>query len=171
MFPFPEGYPLSVFKNLPSPPAVAKKPVSDTRHGITRTDDYAWLRADDHQPLINKATRGLYPPGSTLKPLVYALAFDEGLGHPETMIDDKPMTFGAYAPQNFDRQYRGTIRLREALQLSLNIPVVALTSSRSAGTVMHRLRLMEIPEETAPPKVLVRAAELRKAAAEHTALG
>ncbi len=53
----------------------------------------------------------------------------------------------------------------------LAIPVVALTSSRSAGTLMHRLRLMEIPEETAPPKVLVRAAELRRAAAEHTALG
>ena len=48
----------------------------------------------------------------------------------------------------------------------LAIPVVALTSSRSAGTVMHRLRLMEIPEETAPPKVLVRAAQLRQAAAE-----
>lgn len=50
----------------------------------------------------------------------------------------------------------------------LAIPVVALTSSRSAGTLMHRLRLMEIPEETAPPKVLVRAAQLRRAAAEHT---
>src|SRR3546814_19673303 len=32
------------------------------------TSEYAWLRADDHQPLINKATRGLYPPGSTPKP-------------------------------------------------------------------------------------------------------
>jgi membrane glycosyltransferase len=53
----------------------------------------------------------------------------------------------------------------------LAIPVVALTSSRSAGTLMHRLGLMEIPEETAPPKVLVRAAELRKAAAEAKALG
>jgi membrane glycosyltransferase len=53
----------------------------------------------------------------------------------------------------------------------LAIPVVALTSSRSAGTLMHRLRLMEIPEETAPPKVLVRAAQLRRAAAEHTAAG
>jgi len=53
----------------------------------------------------------------------------------------------------------------------LAIPVVALTSSRSAGTLMHRLRLMEIPEETAPPQVLVRAAELRKAAAEAKALG
>ncbi len=53
----------------------------------------------------------------------------------------------------------------------LAIPVVALTSSRSAGTLMHRLRLMEIPEETAPPKVLVRAAQLRRAAAEHTTAG
>ena len=40
------------------------------------------------------------------------------------------------------------------------------TSSRTAGVWMHRLGLMEIPEESAPPKVLVRAAELRRAAAE-----
>jgi len=45
------------------------------------------------------------------------------------MIDDKPMSFDTYAPQNFDRIYRGTIRLREALQLSLNIPVVQLTEA------------------------------------------
>jgi oligopeptidase B len=43
---------LSVFNNLPSPPVVAKKPVSDTRHGITRTDDYAWLRADNWQAMF-----------------------------------------------------------------------------------------------------------------------
>jgi oligopeptidase B len=43
---------LSVFKNLPAAPAVAKKPVSDTRHGITRTDDYAWLRADNWQQMF-----------------------------------------------------------------------------------------------------------------------
>ncbi len=48
----------------------------------------------------------------------------------------------------------------------LAIPVVGFTSSRSAGVWMHRLGLMEIPEESAPPKVLVRAAELRRAAAE-----
>ncbi|HCV96332.1 Glucans biosynthesis glucosyltransferase H [compost metagenome] len=53
----------------------------------------------------------------------------------------------------------------------LAIPVVALTSARGPGTLMHRLRLMEIPEETAPPKVLVRAAQLRQAAAERRALG
>jgi penicillin-binding protein 1C len=74
-------------------------------------------------------TQALRSPGSTLKPLVYALAFDEGLGHPETMIDDKPMSFGTYAPQNFDKLYMGTIRMREALQLSRNIPVVELTDA------------------------------------------
>ncbi|WP_200884010.1 S9 family peptidase [Rhizobium sp. YS-1r] len=42
----------SPFGPLPSPPLAAKKPVSDTRHGITRTDDYAWLRADNWQAMF-----------------------------------------------------------------------------------------------------------------------
>ncbi len=88
----------------------------------------AGYQADLRQGFVDM-TQALRSPGSTLKPLVYALAFDQGLAHPETMIEDKPTQFGAYAPQNFDRMYRGTIRLREALQLSLNIPVVALTEA------------------------------------------
>lgn len=43
---------MSVFKSLPTPPAAPKKPISDTRHGITRTDDYAWLRADNWQAMF-----------------------------------------------------------------------------------------------------------------------
>ncbi|QPB20657.1 S9 family peptidase [Rhizobium sp. 007] len=43
---------MSVFQNLPTPPSAAKKPVSDTRHGITRSDDYAWLRADNWQAMF-----------------------------------------------------------------------------------------------------------------------
>jgi penicillin-binding protein 1C len=74
-------------------------------------------------------TQALRSPGSTLKPLVYGLAFDEGLAHPETLLEDRPSDFSGYRPQNFDRQYRGTIRAREALQQSLNIPVVALTEA------------------------------------------
>jgi len=88
----------------------------------------AGYQADLRQGFVDM-TRALRSPGSTLKPLVYALAFDEGLGHPETMIDDRPITFGTYAPQNFDRMYLGTIRMREALQLSRNIPVVELTEA------------------------------------------
>lgn len=42
----------TVFPHLPAAPKAAKKPKSDTRHGITRTDDYAWLRADNWQQMF-----------------------------------------------------------------------------------------------------------------------
>ncbi len=45
-------YSLSVFKNLPAAPKAPKKPVTDTRHGITLTDDYAWFRADNWQQMF-----------------------------------------------------------------------------------------------------------------------
>ncbi len=93
----------------------------------------------DRQGFVDM-TQALRSPGSTLKPLVYALAFDDGLAHPETLIEDRPTAFGSYAPQNFDRQFRGTVRLREALQLSLNIPVVALTEALGPARLMAALR-------------------------------
>jgi penicillin-binding protein 1C len=85
-------------------------------------------------------TSALRSPGSTLKPLIYALAFDEGLAHPETLLEDRPMSFGGYAPQNFDRTFHGTIRAREALQLSLNIPAVALTDAMGPARLLAGLR-------------------------------
>ncbi|NPD14484.1 penicillin-binding protein 1C [Xinfangfangia sp. D13-10-4-6] len=103
--------------------------VADHRSGeILASVGSAGFQDDGRQGFVDM-TQALRSPGSTLKPLVYALAFDEGLAHPETMVEDRPTSFGNYAPQNFDRQYRGEIRLREALQLSLNIPVVALTDA------------------------------------------
>jgi len=47
-------------------------------------------------------TQALRSPGSTLKPLVYGLAFSDGLAHPETMLHDRPANYAGYAPQNFD---------------------------------------------------------------------
>ncbi len=85
-------------------------------------------------------TRAVRSPGSTLKPLVYALAFDRGLAHPETLISDRPVDFGGYRPQNFDGLYRGEIRLREALQLSLNVPVVSLTNALGPEQLVAALR-------------------------------
>ena len=84
-------------------------------------------------------TTALRSPGSTLKPLVYALAFDDGLAHPQTMIDDRPMRFGTYAPENFDGAYRGPVTVEQALQLSLNIPVVALTAEIGPARLMAGL--------------------------------
>ena len=88
----------------------------------------AGFQADARQGFVDMTT-AVRSPGSTLKPLIYGLAFDEGLAHPETLLEDRPTDFGGYAPQNFDRLYRGTIRAREALQMSLNIPAVALTEA------------------------------------------
>ncbi|WP_440870643.1 penicillin-binding protein 1C [Vannielia litorea] len=85
-------------------------------------------------------TRALRSPGSALKPLVYGLAFDQGLAHPETLIEDRPMAFGSYAPQNFDNRYRGTIRLSEALRQSLNIPVIQLTEALTPERLLAHMR-------------------------------
>ncbi len=74
-------------------------------------------------------TRAIRSPGSTLKPFAYGLAFDLGLAHPETLTQDQPVAFGTYAPQNFDGAFRGTVSLRDALQLSLNIPAVQVTDA------------------------------------------
>ena len=84
-------------------------------------------------------TTALRSPGSTLKPLIYGLAFDEGLVHPESTIDDRLTDFNGYRPQNFDRQFRGTIRVREALQLSLNIPAVALTDALGPAKLLQAM--------------------------------
>ncbi|MDQ2090976.1 penicillin-binding protein 1C [Marimonas arenosa] len=85
-------------------------------------------------------TQALRSPGSTLKPLVYAMGFDRGLAHPETIIDDRPVAFGSYAPQNFDGGFRGELRVAEALRLSLNIPVVMLMDEIGPARFMAGLR-------------------------------
>ncbi|WP_198341790.1 penicillin-binding transpeptidase domain-containing protein [Oceanisphaera avium] len=95
--------------------------------------------ADNRLGFIDMS-RAVRSPGSTLKPLVYGLAFDEGLAHPETLIEDRAMDFGGYAPQNFDKIFRGEVRIREALQLSLNLPVVALTDALGPAKLMAGLR-------------------------------
>lgn len=79
-------------------------------------------------------------PGSTLKPIIYGLAFEGGRAHPETMIDDKPTRFGTYNPKNFDEEFRGTVTLREALGLSLNIPAVQVLSEVGPARLNGRLR-------------------------------
>ncbi|HBS34055.1 MAG TPA: penicillin-binding protein 1C, partial [Parvularcula sp.] len=66
-------------------------------------------------------TGAVRSPGSLLKPFIYALAFEDGVLGPDTVIDDMPRGFGGYRPENFDRSFRGEVRVREALQHSLNV--------------------------------------------------
>ncbi len=67
-------------------------------------------------------------PGSTLKPLLYAMAFDEGLITPKQRLLDVRTDFGDYSPQNFDRVFNGTITAEDALASSLNVPAVRLAN-------------------------------------------
>lgn len=63
-------------------------------------------------------------PGSTLKPLLYALCMDEGLLTPKTVVNDVPVAYAGYAPENYDRTFRGAVTVSYALENSLNIPAV-----------------------------------------------
>jgi penicillin-binding protein 1C len=84
-------------------------------------------------------TQALRSPGSTLKPFIYGLGFEDGLVHPETLIEDRPQRYGAYAPENFDMTFQGTVTVRKALQLSLNTPVIALLDKVGASRLSARL--------------------------------
>ncbi|PWE18906.1 penicillin-binding protein 1C [Marinicauda salina] len=72
-------------------------------------------------------------PGSTLKPLIYALAFDDGVAAPDTLIEDLPRRFSGYQPENFDRAFRGEVTVGQALQHSLNVPAVHVLDAVGAN--------------------------------------
>ena len=92
-------------------------------------------------------TRALRSPGSALKPLVYGLAFSDGLAHPETLLNDRPEDYGGYAPQNFDGVFRGQVTARYALQHSLNLPVVELTRAIGPARLLSALRQAGVTAE------------------------
>jgi penicillin-binding protein 1C len=85
-------------------------------------------------------TKAIRSPGSTLKPFIYAMAFEEGLAHPETVLEDRPSRYGAYTPENFDLGFQGTLTARRALQQSLNVPAVDLLSALGPTRFLTRLR-------------------------------
>src|SRR5205823_13442782 len=84
-------------------------------------------------------TLAVRSPGSTLKPFIYGLAFEDGLIHPETLIEDRPIRYGSYAPENFDLTFQGTVPVRKALQMSLNVPAVAVLNAIHASRLTARL--------------------------------
>ncbi len=91
---------------------------------------------------MTTATRS---PGSALKPFIYGLAFEEGLAHPETLIEDRPTRFEGYAPVNFDSAFHGTVTIRTALQLSLNVPAVKVLNEVSPARLSARFREAGMP--------------------------
>ncbi|MEZ5839835.1 MAG: penicillin-binding protein 1C [Hyphomicrobiales bacterium] len=97
-------------------------------------------------------TRAVRSPGSTLKPFIYGLAFEEGIVHPETLIEDRPTRFGAYRPENFEETFQGTVTVRQALQLSLNVPAVSLLEAIGPDRLFARFREVGVDMKL-PPSV------------------
>jgi penicillin-binding protein 1C len=109
---------------------------------------------DDRRAGQVDMTRAVRSPGSTLKPFIYGLAFEDGFVHPESLIDDRPIRFGSYAPENFDMTFQGTVPVRKALQMSLNVPAVALLDRVGASRLSSRLKQagvnLVLPKDEAP---------------------
>ncbi len=99
-------------------------------------------------------TRAERSPGSALKPFIYGLAFEQGLVAQETIVEDRPADFFGYRPKNFDMQYQGDVSIRQALQLSLNVPAVRLLDAVGPSRLMVRLRRagvkLKLPPNEAP---------------------
>ena len=103
--------------------------------------------ADFHSVDINgqvDGTRSPRSPGSTLKPFVYALALEQGLIHPLSILADAPRSFGEYNPENFDREFLGPIRACDALARSRNVPAVELASHLAHPTLYEFLSTADV---------------------------
>jgi penicillin-binding protein 1C len=81
-------------------------------------------------------------PGSALKPFIYGLALEKGIIHPQTLLRDAPMSFGAFNPENFDGEFVGPLSATDALARSRNVPAVYLETElrrfeevKGSGTV------------------------------------
>jgi penicillin-binding protein 1C len=77
-------------------------------------------------------TRAVRSPGSALKPILYGLAFADGLAGPQTLLADGPEDFGGYTPEDFTDRFAGSVTAAEALRQSLNLPAVGLLARYGA---------------------------------------
>lgn len=83
-------------------------------------------------------------PGSLMKPFIYALAIDQGKVLPDYLVADIPARYGSYAPENYDGQFRGLVRLEDALSWSLNLPFVNLLKRIRVEEFLSKLRDMGV---------------------------
>ncbi len=87
-------------------------------------------------------------PGSSIKPLTYATAFEHGFS-PASIIDDSPITYSIngsppYSPKNYDGKYHGKVTLRESLASSYNIPAVKLLNSIGVPSLIQKAESLGI---------------------------
>jgi penicillin-binding protein 1C len=119
----------------------------------------AYVGSPDYRAAIggqNDGVVALRQPGSTLKPFVYAAAMQH-LGYTAaTLLPDVPLEFReagqVYAPRNYDGQFHGPVRLREALANSRNVPAVYTVSQVGVGRVLDYLHRLGFSSLTKAPE-------------------
>jgi penicillin-binding protein 1C len=102
----------------------------------------AWVGSADYFKAGEGQVNGVLAkrsPGSTLKPFVYALALDQGVLHPRTMLRDAPTSFGPFTPENFDGRFFGPVTAEEALIRSRNVPAVWTSAQLTQPTLYQFL--------------------------------
>ncbi|MFL5195172.1 MAG: transglycosylase domain-containing protein, partial [Microvirga sp.] len=92
---------------------------------------------------FNRATTARRQPGSSFKPFVYLAAVERGLT-PDTVREDSPVTYKGWSPENYSREYRGPVTLRDALALSLNRVAVKLGFEVGAKAVVQTAQRLGI---------------------------
>ncbi|MBL0050024.1 MAG: penicillin-binding protein 1C [Bacteroidetes bacterium] len=102
-----------------------------------------YIGSADYNDNINggqvDGTKAIRSPGSTLKPLVYGMAFDQGLLTPKTVMADVPMNVSGYIPENYDEKHNGAVTTEFALINSLNIPAVKTLNDVGLQTFIEKL--------------------------------
>ncbi|MFC6998900.1 penicillin-binding protein 1C [Rufibacter roseus] len=90
--------------------------------------------------------RAVRSPGSTLKPFLYATAFDKGLITPKAVVTDVPIDYSGYRPENYYGTYSGNVTIERALATSLNIPAVKLLDQMGVEAFVQKLQQAEFSE-------------------------
>ncbi|MBC3541141.1 penicillin-binding protein 1C [Rufibacter sp. H-1] len=90
--------------------------------------------------------RAVRSPGSTLKPLLYASAFEQGLITPKSTISDVPIDYAGYRPENYFGTYSGNITVEQALATSLNVPAVKLLDRIGVGSFVQKMKQAEFSQ-------------------------
>ncbi len=78
-------------------------------------------------------------PGSTLKPFIYATAFERQRLHPSIIVTDRQTTFAEWRPRNYSHDYLGEVTVAAALRRSLNIPALAIAQHLGLDACAHTL--------------------------------
>lgn len=90
--------------------------------------------------------RAYRSPGSALKPLIYGLAFDEGIVTPKGVLNDLPVDFSGYAPENYNRTFNGAVSVEVALANSLNVPAVKLLDQIGVKSMLQAMKEAQFQE-------------------------